>query len=94
MNSKMTFYILKRILLAILTVWIVITVTFCVMHAIPGGPFVSEKAISKEAQAALEDETADPEVQSAVAADGWSFLKLNDRIITGGRNLYEGKVIA
>ena len=54
MNSKMTFYILKRILLAILTVWIVITVTFFVMHAIPGGPFVSEKAISKEAQAALE----------------------------------------
>lgn len=49
---------------------------------------------SGQAQAALEDETADPEVQSAVAADGWSFLKLNDRIITGGRNLYEGKVIA
>ena len=28
---------------------------------------------SGQAQAALEDETADPEVQSAVAADGWSF---------------------
>ncbi len=54
MNSKMAFYILKRILLAILTIWIVITVTFFVMHAVPGGPFVSEKAISKEAQAALE----------------------------------------
>ncbi|MBR1585784.1 MAG: ABC transporter permease [Clostridia bacterium] len=33
---------------------IVITVTFFVMHAVPGGPFVGEKAISKEAQAALE----------------------------------------
>ena len=54
MSSKMTFYILKRILLAILTVWIVITVTFFVMHSVPGGPFVGEKAISKEAQAALE----------------------------------------
>ena len=48
------FYILKRILLAILTIWIVITVTFFVMHAVPGGPFIGEKAISKEAQAALE----------------------------------------
>ncbi|MBE5814586.1 MAG: ABC transporter permease [Clostridiales bacterium] len=50
----MLFYILKRVLLAILTVWIVITVTFFVMHSVPGGPFVGEKAISKEAQAALE----------------------------------------
>ncbi len=54
MSSKMLFYVLKRILLALLTVWIVITVTFFVMHAIPGGPFTSEKAISAEAQAALE----------------------------------------
>ena len=54
MSSKMSFYILKRVLLAILTIWIVITVTFFVMHAVPGGPFVGEKAISKEAQAALE----------------------------------------
>ena len=54
MNSKMLYYILKRILLAILTIWIVITVTFFVMHAVPGGPFLGEKALSKEAQAALE----------------------------------------
>ena len=54
MNSKMLYYILKRILLAILTSWIVITVTFFVMHAVPGGPFMGEKALSKEAQAALE----------------------------------------
>ena len=54
MSSKMLFYILKRILLALATVWIVITVTFFVMKAVPGGPFVGEKAISKEATAALE----------------------------------------
>jgi oligopeptide transport system permease protein len=54
MNSKMLFYVLKRVLLALLTIWIVITVTFFVMHSIPGGPFASEKAISAEAQAALE----------------------------------------
>ena len=54
MSSKLFYYVLKRILLAVLTIWIVITVTFFVMHAVPGGPFVGEKAISKEAQAALE----------------------------------------
>lgn len=54
MSSKTMFYILKRVLLAILTIWIVITITFFVMHAVPGGPFMSEKAITKEAQAALE----------------------------------------
>jgi oligopeptide transport system permease protein len=47
-------YIAKRLLLAILTVWVVITVTFFVMRAVPGGPFLGEKAISAEAQAALE----------------------------------------
>lgn len=53
MNTKTLMYILKRILLALLTVWIVITVTFFVMHAVPGGPFNSEKAVSEEAKAAL-----------------------------------------
>ena len=48
------FYIFKRMLLALLTVWVVITVTFFVSRAVPGGPFLGEKAISPAAQAALE----------------------------------------
>jgi len=54
MNSKTLLYILKRILLALLTIWVVITVTFFVVHMVPGGPFNSEKAITPEAKAALE----------------------------------------
>lgn len=54
MNTKTLLYIGKRILLMILTVWIVITVTFFVTRAVPGGPFMGEKAISPAAQAALE----------------------------------------
>ncbi|MBR5419734.1 MAG: ABC transporter permease [Lachnospiraceae bacterium] len=54
MNTKTLLYILKRILLALVTVWVVITVTFFVMHAVPGGPFVGEKAITEAAQKALE----------------------------------------
>lgn len=37
-------YFLKRILLAIVTVFIVIAITFFAMNAIPGGPFDKEKA--------------------------------------------------
>ena len=48
-------YIAKRILLAILTVWVVITVTFFVMHSVPGGPFLGEKAMTEQAKAALEE---------------------------------------
>ena len=54
MSSKTLMYILKRLLLAILTIWLVITVTFFVMHAIPGGPFVGEKAVTESVKKAME----------------------------------------
>ena len=54
MNTKTLLYILKRIGRAVLTVWVVITVTFFVMRAVPGGPFLGEKAVTPEVQAALE----------------------------------------
>ena len=53
-NTKTLSYIIKRVLLAVLTVWIVLTITFFVMHFVPGGPFASEKAVTPAVQAALE----------------------------------------
>ena len=53
MSTKTLAYILKRIGLALLTVWVVITITFFVMRAVPGGPFLGEKAVSETAEAAL-----------------------------------------
>lgn len=47
-------YIAKRIVLAIVTIWVVATLTFFLMNMVPGGPFMSEKALSPAAQAALE----------------------------------------
>ncbi len=47
-------YIFKRVLLAIVTIFIVCMITFFTMNAIPGGPFAGEKAKSPEVQAALE----------------------------------------
>ncbi len=54
MGSKTWMYILKRVLLGILTVWVVVTITFFVMHAVPGGPFLGEKAVSGAVTKALE----------------------------------------
>lgn len=47
-------YIVKRVILAIVTIWAVATLTFFLMNMVPGGPFLSEKAISPQATAALE----------------------------------------
>lgn len=50
----MTKYVIKRIFMAVITIWAVATITFFLMNMVPGGPFLSEKAISPQAQAALE----------------------------------------
>lgn len=50
----MTRYILKRIVLAIITILIICIITFFAMNAVPGGPFNREKALSPATIAALE----------------------------------------
>ena len=49
----MTKYIIKRIAMGLLSIFIVATLTFFLMNLVPGGPFVAEKSISKAAQEAL-----------------------------------------
>lgn len=46
-------YILKRILLALFTVFLICVITFALMNAIPGGPFNKEKALSEATIASL-----------------------------------------
>lgn len=36
-------YVLRRIGSALVILWVIISITFVLMHAIPGGPFTSEK---------------------------------------------------
>ncbi|MCR5294946.1 MAG: ABC transporter permease [Lachnospiraceae bacterium] len=47
-------YIVKRVLLAIVSIFVICVITFFAMNAIPGGPFNSEKALSEATKAALE----------------------------------------
>lgn len=54
MNSKFATYMLKRLGMAVLTIFLVVLITFFTMHAIPASPFSSEKAKSDATIAALE----------------------------------------
>lgn len=48
-------YVIKRVLLAILTIFLICAITFFTMHAVPGGPFNKEKALDPATIAALEE---------------------------------------
>ena len=49
----MTGYIIRRILWMIPLLWAIATITFFLMHAVPGGPFASEKPVPESVQQAL-----------------------------------------
>jgi oligopeptide transport system permease protein len=51
----MFIYIIKRILLALVTLWLVATITFVLMNLVPGGPFLAEKAPSEATLKALNE---------------------------------------
>lgn len=46
-------YILQRLGMMAITLWAIVTLTFFLMHAVPGGPFVSERMLAPEIDAAL-----------------------------------------
>ena len=48
-------YVIKRVLLAVVTLWLVATITFTLMNLVPGGPFLSEKTPSEATLKALNE---------------------------------------
>lgn len=50
----MTRYVFRRLGGAIIILWGIITVTFALMHAIPGGPFTTEKKLPPQVKASIE----------------------------------------
>jgi oligopeptide transport system permease protein len=47
-------YVLQRLGLMVTTLFAIVTLTFFLMHIVPGGPFVSDKMMAPEIQAALD----------------------------------------
>lgn len=85
-------YLLKRVLLAAVTIWAVASITFVLMNMVPGGPFLSEKAISPAATAALEAKYGLDKpfaeryltyLKDAVHGDFGLSLKQRGRTVTG-----------
>jgi len=72
MNAKFLSYLVKRLLMALLTIFLVIAITFFVMHAIPASPFSSEKAKSDAVIAALEAKYG---FDKPVTVQFWNYLK-------------------
>ncbi|NLJ32100.1 MAG: ABC transporter permease [Clostridiales bacterium] len=48
-------YVVKRVAYAFLTIFLISIITFALMNMIPGGPFLSEKAVSPETTQALKE---------------------------------------
>lgn len=48
-------FIVKRIVMSIITLFLIILLTFILMHAVPGGPFTSDKQVSKAVMDALNE---------------------------------------
>ncbi|WP_066899619.1 ABC transporter permease [Streptobacillus notomytis] len=46
-------YVVKRIFTGLITLWMVTTITFFLLHKLPGDPFESEKAIPPQIKASL-----------------------------------------
>lgn len=52
-DSRLAVYVAKRLLLAVVTVFVICVFTFGAMQAVPGGPFSSEKALDPATVEAL-----------------------------------------
>jgi len=48
-------YLLRRAMHSLLVLWVVVTITFMLMHAVPGGPFDRERAVPAAVKHAIEE---------------------------------------
>lgn len=46
-------HVIRRIFIALLTVWVLVTITFVLMHLMPGEPFLGKKAVPDDVMAAI-----------------------------------------
>ena len=72
MRKKMLVYVVKRLIMCLATVVVVITATFFLMNAVPGGPFLSEKAASQSILDALKAKYG---LDQPLIVQYWNYLK-------------------
>jgi len=72
MRKKMLVYVVKRLIMCLATIVVVITATFFLMNAVPGGPFLSEKAASQSILDALKAKYG---LDQPLIVQYWNYLK-------------------
>lgn len=83
-------YILKRLVASFITLFIVITATFFLMHALPGGPFDNEKPLPPQIKANLEEKYG---LNKPVTEQYVMYLKNLSRGYLGPTLKYEGRSV-
>ena len=87
----MTRYILKRLLYTVITIWIVITATFFMMRALPGGPFTGEKVLPPSVVANLNKKFG---LDKPLSTQYWMYLKgIVTKFDLGPSMRYEGRTV-
>lgn len=64
-------YLIKRLLVACLTIWFIATATFFAMHAVPGDPLAGDKSLAPEIKAQLERHYG---LSDPLATQYWRFI--------------------
>jgi oligopeptide transport system permease protein len=53
-KGRVIFYVFKRLIEAVVVIWLIATLTFLLLRFLPGGPFDSEKALPPDIKANIE----------------------------------------
>jgi oligopeptide transport system permease protein len=87
----MTGYLIRRVLWMIPLLWAIATITFFLMHAVPGGPFDSEKPAPASVQRALDARyNLDKPIWEQYGLYLWDLLQLDFGLsFRGDKDVYE-----
>lgn len=86
----MTKYIIKRLIMTAITLFLVILFTFMLMHSVPGGPFTSDKELPKGVEEAL---NAKYKLNDPLYIQFFDYLKGLSRFDLGPSFKYQGKTV-
>lgn len=83
----MTKYVLKRLIFMLLALFAIATITFFMMHSIPGGPFTSERKLPEAVEAAI---AAKYKLDQPIFTQYLDYMKGLFRLDLGPSFNYEG----
>lgn len=74
----MTSFILRRLMWMVITLWVVFTVSFFLMRAVPGGPLDGERALEPEIEANIKARYhLDEPLPQQYVRELWNFMRLD-----------------